>query len=43
MNPLLAMLAIIMAFGVVGRIDSECAQMSANNHPTYERSDDASK
>jgi hypothetical protein len=37
MNPLLALLVIILAFGVVGRIDYECAQMSAHNHPAYER------
>ena len=43
MNPILALLVIIMAFGVVGRIDYECAQMSANNNPTYARSDDARK
>ena len=43
MNPILAMLVIIMAFGVVGRIDYECAQMSAHSATTYARSDDASK
>ena len=41
MNPLLALLVIIMAFGVVGRIDYECAQMSAQSATTYARSDDA--
>jgi len=38
MNPPLALLVIILAFGVVGRIDYECAQMSAHNNPTYARS-----
>ena len=38
MNPLLALLVIILAFGVVGSIDYECAQMSAHNNPTYARS-----
>jgi hypothetical protein len=32
MNPLLALLVIILAFGVVGRIDYECAQMSAHSN-----------
>ena len=39
MNPILALLVIIMAFGV-GRIDYECAQMSAQSATTYARSDD---
>ncbi len=43
MNPLLALLVIIMAFGVVGRIDYECAQMSAHSATTYARSDDENK
>ena len=41
MNPILALLVIIMAFGVVGRIDYECAQMSSQSATTYARSDDA--
>lgn len=41
MNPILALMVIIMAFAVVGRIDYECAQMSAQSATTYARSDDA--
>ena len=42
MNPLLALLVIIMAFGVVGRIDYEVALNAAQNAAvTYARSDDA--
>lgn len=40
MNPILALMVIIMAFGVVGRIDYEFAQMSAQSANTYARSDE---
>jgi hypothetical protein len=43
MNPLLALLVIILAFGAVGRIDYECAQMSAHPLTTYESTHNASK
>jgi len=42
-NPLLALLVIIIAFGAVGRIDYECEQISAHSATTYARSDDESK
>ncbi len=43
MNPLLALLVIILAFGVVGRIDYEVALDAAQTTATtYARSDDAS-
>ena len=38
MHPLWAILILLAAFGIVGRIDYECAQMSAHNNPTYARS-----
>ena len=43
MNPLLALLVIILAFGVVGRIDYECAQMSTHPATTYASTHNASK
>lgn len=42
MNPLMAILILLAAFGIVGRIDYEVALNAAQNAAvTYARSDDA--